>query len=138
MRCVARISFTGIINNSNKMFMSIGLDGKGGQNGILSVRRISEFYPSEFQWTFKIIIHIFNLIIVSVILFMNISKIIDTSDLKTILMALTHLSKNIDGKGFHTVQRIPFILMDASLQFKCHFRQCSQTGTHVIVPLRSS
>ena len=112
------------------MFMSIGGDGNGGQNCIFSVCRVSEFYPSEFHWTFKIIIRTFNLIIVSVILFMNIFKIIDTSDLKTVLLALTHLSKNIDGKGFHTIQRIPFILMDASVQFKCQFRECSQTGAH--------
>ena len=124
------------MNNPNKIFICIGVDGKGGQNGILSVCRISEFYPSEFQWTFKIIISNFNLITVSVILFMDRFKIIDTSDLKTVLMALTHLSKNIDGKGFHAVQRIPFILRDASVQFKCHFRECSQTGAHACLKLK--
>ena len=126
------------MNNPNEIFNCLGVDGKGGQNGLFSVCRISEFYPSGFEWTFKIIISTFNLIMVSVILFMDKYKIIDTSDLKTVLMALTHLSKNIDGKGFHAVQRIPFILRDASVQFKCHFRECSQTGAHECAYLRAT
>ena len=74
MRCVARISFMGIINVPNMTFMFFWVGGKGGQKRAFSVRRMSEFYPLDFESTLNIFLCILNLMKNSIMIFGDILK----------------------------------------------------------------
>ena len=101
MECVSQISFIEILNVPNVIFRFIWLSWKDGQKGIFSVRRISEFDPSDFEWIIKIFLCILNLTVKSRILFVGVLKIVDEINRKVVLMAQTPLSKYINGTGCH-------------------------------------
>ena len=77
----------GIMNNPNEMFICNRVDGKGGQNGIFSVLWISEFYPLDFEQTFYIFLCILNLMMNSIMIFVDILKVIDKTNLEAVLLA---------------------------------------------------
>ena len=74
------------MNDPDMIFMFFWVGGKGGQKSIFSLRRISEFYPLDFEWTFNIFLFILNLMTNSIMIFVDILKVIDKINLKAVLL----------------------------------------------------